>query len=269
MGDSLGQQVIVDNRPGANGLVATAVLAKSAPDGHTLMVVDSAHSANPALYAKIPYDTLNDFIAVGLAARIPMVLLVNPSLPVKSVKELIALAKSTPGKINYASAGTGSAIFLVTELFKSATDVDIVQIAYQGGGPALAEVIGGQVPMMFLTIAAAMGQVKGGRVLALGISSLQRNAAYPELPTIAESGVPGFEFHLWQAMIAPARTVRPVVARLNTELNAALGSADVKERLSGLGAELVVSTPEQATEFIRTEVERWRKTIKPELRIDR
>jgi tripartite-type tricarboxylate transporter receptor subunit TctC len=233
------------------------------------MLVDSAHSANPALYDRMPYDTLKDFTALGLAARIPMVLLVNPSLPAKSVRELIALAKSTPGKLNYASAGTGSAIFLVTELFKSATQIDLVQIAYQGGGPALAEVIGGQVPMMFLTIAAAMTHVKAGRVVALGISSLQRIAAYPELPSIAESGVPGFEFHLWQAMIAPAGVMRPIVTRFNGELNAALGNADVKERLSGLGAEVVVSTPGQAAEYIRNEVERWRKTIKPEMRIER
>ena len=268
LGESLGQQVIVDNRPGANGIVATSVLVKSASDGHTIMLVDSAHGANPALYSKMSYDTLKDFTAIGLATRIPMVLLVNPSLPAKSVKELIALAKSRPGKLNYASAGTGSSIFLATELFKSATDIEVVQIAYKGGGPALAEVIGGQVPLMFITIAAAMAHVKAGRVLALGVSSLQRSAAYPEVPTVAESGVPGFEFHLWQAMIAPAGVMRPIIAQLNGDLNAALGHADVKERLSGLGAEIAGSTPERATEFIRSEVERWRKTIKPDMRIE-
>ncbi len=198
-----------------------------------------------------------------------MVLLVNPSLPVKSVKELIALAKSKSGQLNYASAGTGSAMFLVAELFKSATDIDVVQIAYKGGGPALAEVVGGQIPMAFISVLAGMPLANAGRVRALGVSSLQRSPMYPEVPSIAESGVPGFEFHLWQAMIAPAGVTRSIITRLNGDLNAVLGNADVKERLSGVGNELIGGTPERATEFIRAEVERWRKTIKPEMRIER
>ncbi len=267
LGESLGQQVIVDNRPGAAGIVETSVLAHSAPDGHTIILTDSAHGANPALYEKMPYDTLKDFAAIGMVTRIPMVLLVNPALPVKSVKELIALAKSRPGQLNYASAGTGSAMFLVAELFKSATDIDAVQIAYKGGGPALTELVGGQVPMLFISVLAGMPLANAGRVRALGVSSLQRSPTYPEVPTIAESGVPGFEFQLWQAMLAPARVTRSIITRLNGDLNAALDKADVKERLSGVGNELISGTPERATEFIRAEVERWRKTIKPEMRI--
>ena len=268
LGDSLGQQVVVDNRPGASGMIATTILAKSAPDGHTLMMVDTAHSANPALYRTMPYDTLKDFSAISLVTRIPMVLVVHPSLPANSVKDLVALAKSRPGNLNYASAGTGSPMFLVAELFKSATDINVVHIAYKGGGPALAELMGGQIPMLFISVTAGMPQVQAGRVRALGVTSLQRSPAHPKLPTIAESGVPGFEFYLWQAAIAPAGVPRAIITQLNNDIVAALGKADVRERLTGLGNELIGNTPAQATDFIRSEVELWRKTIKPELRIE-
>jgi len=268
MGESMGMQVIVDNRPGASGVIATGLLQKSTPDGHTLMLVDGAHAANPAMYRKLPYDTLKDFTAPGMVTRIPMLFVVNPNLPATSVKELVALAKSKPGGLNYASAGAGSPTFLAAELFKAATDVDIVHIAYKGGGPALAEVVAGQVPMMFISVAAGMPHVKGGRARALGITSAQRSPAHPDLPTVAEGGVPGYQYYLWQAIVAPAGVPGPVVQRINKELLAALGDPAIRERLIGLGNEPMGGTPEQANEFIRSEVALWGKIIKPEMRID-
>ncbi len=269
MGENMKQQFIVDNRPGASGMLATALLAKSAPDGHTLMVVDSAHGANPAIYDNMPYDTLKDIDSIGMIARLPMVLLVTPSLPVKSVKELVAYAKSNPGKLNYGSAGTGSAMFLVAELFKSAASIEVTQIAYKGGGPAMVDLAGGQIPMLFISVLAGMPLAQSGRARALGVSSAARVPSYPELPTIAESGVPGVDFYLWQAMLVPAGVPRATVAQLNGELNKALSNADVKERMIQQGNELMGGTPQQATAFISGEIARWRKIIKPEMRISR
>jgi len=263
-----GQSVIIENRAGAGGTILTDIVAKSQPDGYTLIIVSAAHAVNATLYSKLPYDTLKDFSAISLVTRIPMVLVVHPSVPANSVKDLVALAKSKPGNLNYASAGTGSPMFLVAELFKSATDINVVHIAYKGGGPALAELMGGQIPLLFISVTAGMPQVQAGRVRALGVTSLQRSAAYPKVPSIAESGVPGFEFYLWQAMIAPAGVPRAIITQLSNDIIAALGKADVRERLSGLGNELIGNTPAQATEFIRSEVELWRKIIKPEMRIE-
>lgn len=269
MGENMKQQIIVDNRPGASGMLATALLAKSAPDGHTLMVVDSAHGANPAIYDNMPYDTLKDIDSIGMIARLPMVLLVTPSLPVKSVKDLVAYAKANPGKLNYGSAGTGSAMFLVAELFKSAANIEVMQIAYKGGGPAMVDLAGGQIPMLFISVLAGMPLAQSGRARALGVSSAARVASYPDLPTIAESGVPGVDFYLWQAMLAPAGVSRATLAQLNGELNKALGNAEVKERMMQQGNELMGGTPQQATAFISAEMARWRKIIKPEMRIAR
>lgn len=269
MGENMRQQFIVDNRPGASGMLATALLAKSAPDGHTLMVVDSAHGANPAIYDNMPYDTLKDIDSIGMIARLPMVLLVTPSLPVKSVKDLVAYAKANPGKLNYGSAGTGSAMFLVAELFKSAANIEVMQIAYKGGGPAMVDLAGGQIPMLFISVLAGMPLAQSGRARALGVSSATRVPSYPDLPTIAESGVPGVDFYLWQAMLAPAGVSRATLAQLNGELNKALGNAEVKERMTQQGNELMGGTPQQATAFISGEIARWRKIIKPEMRISR
>jgi tripartite-type tricarboxylate transporter receptor subunit TctC len=262
LSEGLGQQVITDNRTGASGMIATALLARAAPDGHTLMVVDVAHAANPALNDKMAYDTLKDFSAVSLVLRVPMFLLVNPAFPAQSVKELIAVARANPGKYNYGSAGTGSTMYLIAELFKAQAGVDLVHVAYKGGAPALADVMGGQIPMCFLSTVASLPQVKAGRVRALGISGRSRSPVAPEVQTIAESGVPGFEFYLWQAMIVPAGTPQPIMARLNSEVIAALNHAASKELLGNLGAEPTPTTPSQADAHIRTEVERWKKTLK-------
>jgi len=262
LSESLGQQVIPDNRAGASGMIATAVLAKAAPDGHTLMVVDVALGANPVLNDRMPYDTLKDFSAVSLVLRVPMLLLVNPAFPAHSVKELIAAAKASPGKYNYGSAGTGSTMYLIAELFKAQASVDLVHVAYKGGGPALAEVMGGQIPMCFLSTVASLPQVRAGRVRALGISGHSRSPVAPEIPTIAESGVPGFEFYLWQALIVPAGVPRPIMTRLNGDVIAALNHPASKELLVNLGAEPTPTTPQEADAHIRAEVQRWAKIFR-------
>ena len=259
--ETLGQQVIPDNRPGASGMIATALLARSAPDGHTMMVVDVAHGANPAVNDKMPYDTLKDLSAVSLVLRVPMFLLVNPSFPAQSVKELVSVAKASPGKYNYGSAGTGSTMYLIAELFKAQAGVDLVHVAYKGGAPALSDVMGGQIPMCFLSTVASLPQVKAGKVRALGISGRSRSPVAPDIPTIAESGVPGFEFYLWQALIVPAGVPQPVMKRLNAETNAALSHPSSKELLVNLGAEPTPTTPQEADAHIRAEVERWKRTL--------
>lgn len=266
LSEGLGQPVIVDNRPGASGMIATAVLARATPDGHTIMLVDTAHGANPALNDKMPYDTLKDIAAVSLVLRVPLLLMVHPAFPAHSVKELIALAKANPGKYNYGSAGTGSTMYLIAELFKASAGIDLVHVSYKGGGQALADVMGGQIPMTFLSTAASLSFVKAGRVRALGISGRERSPVAPEIQTIAESGVPGFEFYLWQALIAPAGMPRPIMSRLNSEVNAALKHGETKERLITLGADPTPSTPQEADAHIRAEVERWLKTLKPATR---
>jgi tripartite-type tricarboxylate transporter receptor subunit TctC len=244
-------------------MIATALLARAAPDGHSMMVVDVAHGANPALNDKMPYDTLKDFSAVSLVLRVPMLLLVNPAFPAQSVKELIAAAKAAPGRYNYGSAGTGSTMYLIAELFKAQAGVDLVHVAYKGGAPALSDVMGGQIPMCFLSTVASLPQVKAGRVRALGISGRSRSPIAPEVPTIAESGVPGFEFYLWQALIVPAGVPQPIMKRLNGDVIAALNHPSSKELLLNLGAESTPSTPQQADAHLRAEVERWTKIFQP------
>jgi tripartite-type tricarboxylate transporter receptor subunit TctC len=263
LGELLGQPLIVDNRPGASGMIATSLLARSAPDGLTILVVDTAHGANPALNDKMAYDTLKDIAGVSLLMRVPMLFLVNPAFPPQSLKELIALAKTNPGKYNYGSAGLGSTMYLIAEAFKASAGINLVHVAYKGGGPALSDVIGGQIPITFLSTAASMQQVKAGRVRALAISGRERSPVVPEVPTAAESGLPGFEFYLWQAVLAPAGMPRPVMAKLNGAVTATLNHADIKERFVTLGAEPTPTTPQQADAYIRAEVERWNKTLKP------
>ena len=260
--DGLRQQVIVDNRPGASGIVASEILARSSPDGHTIIHVNVAHGANPTLYGKLPYDTAKDFSSVVLLALLPMVLVTHPSFPAKSVGELITVVKSKPGQFNYASAGAGSANHLSMELFMNATRTEIIHVPYKGGGPAIADLIGGQIPMMTITIPPAMPHVKSGKARALAVTGAQRSPALPDVPTVAESGFPGFEFNEWQAILAPRGTPRDVIARLNAEINKALAQPDVKERLAALGAEGAGGTPEKLTAHIAAELVRWPPIIK-------
>jgi len=262
LSENLGQQIIVDNRPGGGATIGTQALAKSPPDGYAMMLANPAHAANPALNSKLPYDTLKSFSGVGLVAVSASILVVHPSMPVTTVRQLVALAKASPGQLNYASSGTGGAGYLAMELFRSHTGIDVVHVPYKGAAPALTDVLGGQVPMMFITTPAAMPYVKAGRLRVLGVSSAKRNFMLPQVPTIAESGYPGFENADWYGIVVPAGVPRDIIARLNTETNRVLALPETRERVNALGAEVAPGTPEQLDERIRSEVARWSRIIK-------
>ena len=260
--ERLSQQVVVDNRPGAGAIIGSEILAKSAPDGYTMMSANIAHGANPYLHKKLPYDTVKDFAPVTLMVVIPMVLIVHPSVPARSVPEFIALAKAKPGQLTYGSAGNGSANHLAMELFKVSTGANIIHIPYKGGGPAIADLMAGQIGAMFSTVAMAVPYVKGGRLLAFGISSTKRSAALPDVPTVAEAGISGAELHEWQGVIVPTGTPKAVIDSLHREITGVLGLADVRERISGLGADVAASTPAQFAEHIRNELAIWGRVVK-------
>src|SRR5258706_1187098 len=232
-----GQPVIVDNRPGGGTTIGTNLAAKSPPDGHTLLIVSFAFGVNPALFASLPYDTAGDFSPIVLAATTPNLLVVNPGLPVKSVKELVAFARSKPGKLNYASAGNGSSNHLSMELFKNLTGVDAVHIPYKGSAPAVTDLIGGQVDLMFDNVPNVIQQVKATKLRVLAVSSKQRSAFLPDVPTVSESGVPGFDVSVWFGVVAPAGTSAPVVAKLNAEINRILGLPDVAQLFRAQGVD--------------------------------
>ena len=260
--DSLRQQVIVDNRPGASGIIASELLVRSPADGYTIINVNVAHGANPTLNARLPYDTAKDFASVSLLVLLPTILVVHPSLPVRTVRELIALTKSRPGQLNYASAGSGSANHLAMELLMHAAGIEIAHVPYKGGAPAITDLLGGHVPMMFITIPPALPHVKADRLRVLAVSSARRAPTLPDVPTLAESGVAGFEFNEWQAILAPRGTPADIIGRLNVEINKALALPDVKERMVGLGAEAAAGTPEQLTAHIASELAKWPVVIR-------
>ncbi len=260
--ERFGQQVIIDNRPGAGAIIGSEILANSAPDGYTMMTANIAHGANPYLHKKLPYDTVKDFAPVTLMVEIPMVLIVHPSVAARSVPEFIALAKAKPGQLVYGTAGNGSANHLAMELFKVSTGTDIVHIPYKGGGPAVVDLVAGQINAMFSTVAMAVPYVRAGKLLAFGISSSKRSAALPDVPTVTEAGVSGAELHEWQGVIVPAGTPQTVIDRLHQEITRMLELGDVRERISGLGADVVASTPTQFAGHIRKELALWSKVVK-------
>lgn len=259
---SMGQQMIIENRPGASGIIATDNLVKSPADGHTFIIVISSHSVNPSMYKKLPYDTLKDFAPVTLIAAGPNVLSVHPSLPVKSVKQLIALAKSRPGEINYASFGNGSSSHLSGELFNIMAKIRMVAITYKGAAPAVTDVVGGHVLLMFGNMPVSLPHIKSGKLRALAVTSSKRSTAAAELPTVAESGVPGYDTGEWWGALAHGKTPRELVVRLNQEILKALGDPDVKQRLTQLGAELAGSSPDDFDNFIREQMQKWGRVIK-------
>jgi tripartite-type tricarboxylate transporter receptor subunit TctC len=262
LSESLKVPVIPENKPGASAAVGTDLLAKSAPDGYTVMMAYTAHATNPYLNPNLPYDTDRDFAAVAWVGYIPLVLVVHPSVPVHSVKELIALAKAKPGQLQFASGGAGAGAHLSGELFRSLAGVDVTHVPYKGNAPALVDLLGGQVTMMFDTVNTAMPHVKAGKLRLLATTTAQRSSMAPDVPTMIESGLPGFEVSAWYAVLAPAKTPRDVIARLNAEINKALADPEMKARFAAQGVEFVGGSSEQAEAFIRNEGARWRKIIK-------
>jgi tripartite-type tricarboxylate transporter receptor subunit TctC len=260
--EAWGQPAIVENKPGANTVIGSDFVAKSPPDGYTLLIVAFPFAVTPSLLKNMPYDTVKDFAPVVWAATSPNALVVNPSLPVKSVAELIALAKAKPGTLSYASTGNGSSNHISMELFKSLAGVDIVHIPYKGSGPAVTDLLGGQVQLMFDNAPNVMPQVKAGKLRALGMSGARRSSFAPDIPTIAESGVPGYEVAVWFGLVAPAGTPRDVVMKLNAEVLRILAMPDVRERFQSQGVEPVGSTPEQFGEHIKGQMVKWAKVVK-------
>jgi tripartite-type tricarboxylate transporter receptor subunit TctC len=263
MSEAFGQPVVVDNRPGAGSLIGTNLLAQSRPDGYTIMMANISFGANPALYSKPTYDPVKDFVSIVHVDVVPNALLVPLTLPARSAGELIASARARPGQFNHAHAGIGSAGYLIAETLKHDTRIDVVHIPYQSGPQALSAVIANEAHMVFVTIPSALSLVKAGRVRALAVTSLKRAPTLPDVPTISETVLPDFEVNEWHGVLAPAGTPKEVVVMLNKEINRALAIPEVRERLSGLGAEPTGGTPEKMAAFVRAEFARWKKVLKP------
>ena len=259
MSPGLGQQVIVENRGGAGGMIGADNVAKSAPDGYSIVNVQASFTANAALRTKMAYDPMGDFAYIGMMARGPLLAVVHPSLPVKNVKELIALARAKPGQINYGSTGTGGHNHMATELFARMSAIKIVHVPYKGVAPALTDLMGGHTQLVMTSLPSALTQVQAGRLKALAVGSEQRSSFMPEMPTISESGVPGYFAEFWWGLAAPSKTPNDIVNRLATELTRALQSPELKQRFAAEGAEPSVMTREQFTRFVANEITRWRK----------
>ena len=262
IGDALGQPIIIENKAGASSNIGAEMVFRAAPDGYTFYVCAITSAINVSLFPKLPFDFAKDFEPVALFANVPNILVVHPSVAAKSVKELIALAQSQPGKLSYASSGSGTSIHLSGELFKMLAKVDMVHIPYKGSAPAMIDMVGGQVQVMFDNMPSALPHVKAGKLRALAVTSAQRSPSAPDVPTMGEAGVPGFDVQSWFGLVAPKGTPKDIIARVNAEAVKALGSADIKERFMDLGAVPGPMSPEGFGEYIRAEISRWSEVVK-------
>jgi len=262
LAEGVGQPVVVDNRAGAGGVLGTEVVAKAVPDGYTLLMAGAAHAINASLYRQLPFDPQRDFAGVTLVAFLSNVLVAYPGVPATNVRELIALAKARPGQLNYASGGSGSTAHLAMELLKTNAGIDVVHVPYKGGGQAMNDLLGGQVSLLFTSLYSAQPQVKAGKLRALGVASAKRTSFAPDLPTIAESGLPGYEVIAWYGVMVPGKTPPATVARLHAEIAKGLKTPDSEARFASQGAELVVSTPAAFDAHVRAEIAKWAKVVK-------
>jgi tripartite-type tricarboxylate transporter receptor subunit TctC len=262
LSELLGQQVVPENRGGAGANIGAEIAAKAAPDGYTLMLATITNAIGASLYSKLNYDLVRDFAPITQLATTPHILVVHPSVPVKTVKGFVVLAKSRPGELTYSSSGSGSAAHLAGELFNSLTGVKTTHVPYKGGGPSMIALVGGEVSLAFATMPSAIGYVRSGRLRGIAVTTERRSPSTPELPTIAETGIAGYEAGSWYGLSAPAGTSKEIVARLHSETIKVLGLADVKERLFNAGFEIVTSTPEQFGAFTRNEIQKWGKIVK-------
>ena len=260
--DAWGHPVIIDNRGGAGGIVGTEVVAHAAPDGYTFLVgTAGGMTINPALHAKLSYDSFRDFAPVGMLVMNPQILIAHPSVAAKTVRELVQIAKDRPGQLNFGSAGSGTATHLGLELLKLSTGMQAVHVPYKGGAPALTDLIGGQIQVLWLSIPSVLPHVKAGRIRALAVSTLKRSASAPDVPTVAESGYPGFEYANWNALFAPAKTPQAHVRKINALVVQALNESDIAQKLTAQGADPAPGTPEELGRYMRIDYERWQKVI--------
>ena len=258
----LGQSVVVENRPGASGQIAAAYVAKSTPDGYTLMVDASSYAVNPSLYPRLPYDPAKAFRAISVLARYPNVLVANPAFPASKVADIVAMAKQKPGAVAFASSGNGSAQHLSGVLFEQRAGVDLLHVPYKGGGPAMTDVIAGQVPLFFANVASSLPHIKAGKLKPLAVTSNSRTTALPSVPTMQEAGVAGYEVYEWNAVFLPAATPEPIVAKLSAAIQKVMGSPEIKQRVEELGGEIVAAPPSEARRFIDAQERLWSKVIK-------
>jgi len=262
LNDALGQPVVVDNRGGAGSTLGTEIVAKSPADGYTILFGNISLAFNATLYTKLRYDTIRDLAPISLSAVQPNILVIHPGLPAKNLKEFIELARANPGKYNYASAGTGSGTHLAAELLKLQTKTDIVHVPYKGTGPALTDLLGGQINMMVSTFASALPHVKSGRMRALGVTTVKRSPAAPDVPTLIEGGVAGYDYSTWYGLLAPAGTPKPIIDMLNASNRKVLARDDIKQKLESQGVDPIVNTPAEFSTYMKSETEKWGKVVK-------